>query len=254
MVRIENSEVDLSDKENLKKEIKKEIKPKVIKKKKGFFSCGGCFLIFVILSATIVVFLAGAVAKTGLIRVPVLTSWLYSEPEPSRAVQYFDGEIGETLENKINSAITKKATAQDIGQEINFTFSLTEEELTALLNKNIAPNEEPLNPIGGQVAVNPEEIELYLDINSFSEGLDSAILIRFYPAIYNNQINITVSGLKIGTMPLPAFMGDALVGLFLKDYLNRASEAISFFGDIQRINLEEGSLSINSSATLRALK
>lgn len=228
-----------SEKEKLKEELREEVLKEIkIKKRRKTLSC--CFL--ELLGLLLVLSLgAAAVARTGLIEIPLFSKVFYKPPEPSRIVTVLPGEIKnleEIFENKIKSQVEEKIIPGKETQKVELELEFTEKELTAVILQGIKTGFLPFST--AQVAITPKEIEIFGQLS----GSKIFFTIRFKPEIQNGQIVIKLTKFKLGNLSVPSLLSNLLVEKILKDKLQQINEFIGKGGKLQEIRLEEGKVII----------
>lgn len=228
------------EKEKLKEEIREEVVAGMKKKRhKKFLTCCLLELLFVLL---ILVLIATAVAKTGLVEIPVFSKIFSKVSSPQRVVtitpeeiKNFDTDITKKLEQEVKSAIVPGRT----DQEVEISLEFTEKELTVLLQTLGSNGNLPLlNP---QISITPEGLEIFGEI---SEPKKMYLTINIKPEIRDNNLEIKIKKIKIGTLSLPAIFGNFLVERILKTQLDEVRDEISKIGKLENINLEDGKITL----------
>lgn len=227
-----------SKEEKLKEEIREEVITEMKRKKRRkTLTC--CFL--ELLSVVLVLSLiATAVAKTGLVKVPLFSKIFYKTSAPQKVVtvtseeiKNFETDITEKLKSQVKSQIKPGAPSQKV--EVNFEF--TEKELTSFLKNLEAQKTSPLG--NAQVSVTKEAIEIF---GEMEEPSKTSLTVAFKPEIKDDKLIIVLKKIKLGALPLPSSLGNFLVDKFLSSQLRAAGEAISKTGKLESIALEEGKI------------
>lgn len=229
-----------SKEEKMREEIREEVVSNVKRRKrKKFLTC--CLLIvlaviFVLVSAAV------ALAKTGLVDVPVFSKIFYKTPAPQRVVTVTPEEIAnfnlnatKKLENEVKPRISPGVT----GQKIEVSLEFTEKELTAFLRSLETNGESPL--LNSQISITPESLEIFGEINKSTK---TYITIGLKPEIQDGNLKITIQKIRIGTLPIPAVFGNFLVEKFLSEQLRKTEEAISKVGELKSVVLGEGKITL----------
>jgi len=232
------------EKEKLKEEIREEVVGKMKRKKrKKFLTCCLLELLFILLILGLV---ATAIAKTGLVDVPVFSKIFYKPPTPQRVVtvtpeevKNFSADITNKLEQEVKSQIKPGVT----GQEVEISLEFTEKELTALLRNLTANGDLPFG--NSQISITPEGLEIFGEIN---EPKKTYLSVNLKPEIKDGDLKIKIKKIKIGTLPLPAIFGNFLVEKFLNTQLDEVRDEIAKIGKLENIKLDEGKITLQGMA------
>ncbi len=240
MTRIEDPSSDpwikeIDEKEKLKDEIRGEVIKEIKnKKRKKFFTC--CFfeLLFTIL---ILGGLAAAVAKTGVITIPVFSKLFYDKPAPQRIVSINPGET-KSFEEKIAEKIGQlKFKTPAAGENPEVALEFTEEELTGFIKSMEAAENSPFTD--SQVSVSPEGIEIFGELKDLNRAF---LTIALKPEVINNNFKISFQKIKLGNLSLPASLGNFLADKLLKDQIDSAEKSVAEFGKLESIELFDGKI------------
>ena len=229
-----------SEKEKLKEEIRGELIAETKRKKrKKIFAC--CLLelaaiIFIFGGATI------AIAKTGVVTIPLFSKIFYQPPTPQRIVTVtpeetntFEKEITGKFEQQVKSQIKPGVT----GQKIEVNFELTEKDLTAFLKSAELSSGSPLRNV--QASVTPEAIEIFGQLEELNRTF---LTVALKPEVSENNLKIKITKIRLGTLSLPAVLGNFLVEKFLDNQIKSAEDALAKIGKLENIILSDGKVTI----------
>lgn len=195
------------------------------RKRFSCFTCGGCLGFAILLLILVIGGVLGLVAATGVVRIPVVSDLVYPEaPRPSRVVEPGGSvtELDQFLASKVAGAeLTDGATR----------LSLREEELTQLLRTPNAAGEVTFKQ--GQVAVDPEGIELYGQVTPPQLSSPVVVTANLIPA--PNSGVLTLSSLKVGRVMVPPALAERVTSLILSQNFTGGIE-LGLFG-IEAIHL-----------------
>ena len=195
------------------------------KKRRGcaLFSCGGCLSVLVLLILAVVVTGASAVAASGALEIPVLSTLFYkSDPLPKRSVEPDRTAKLETL----LSSVSKTGS-----------LALTESQITALLQQPSTSGQLILKQ--GQLAINTAEAELYGQI--IPPMVDHPVIVRAYLAPSGSgQVQLTK--LVVGYIAVPLRFARTVVRLATGQDIGTTA-SLSRFG-VQSATLGQGTVTI----------
>lgn len=190
----------------------------------------GCCCFGVVLLVALFIVIAAAVAKSGIINVPVFSKLFYVTPRPTRSV---------TVSPAAAEIITKGAVVSQAGEKSVVT--LTEAELTYLARQLLASGAEPLFAPTVQTAINPNGVELFgLLLKPVRANLTATIV----PTVAEGQLRFTISAITLGDLSLPPSLAQNLIGEALQASLAPLGSSVQTLGELKNVTLREGSLVI----------
>lgn len=188
----------------------------------NFLSCfsyqGLCFLIFLIFIA-LIIYLLICLTKTGLVNVPILSKIVYHEPVP---IEVVSPASGFSWENKVD---LKNLAEGEV------TYTLTQEELTALVDDN-----EKFTR--AQMAIADLNAELFAETKILSR--DAFISVKFIPKVKSNQLDFKIVSAQIGDLKLPLLIANFTKTLFLESFKQQLSVLNKI--KITKVDLKKGEL------------
>lgn len=228
---------EVDQKEKFKDEIRGEVISEMKKKKhRKIFTC--CFLKLLVV-ILILGGLAAALAKTGVVDIPVFSKLFYKPPVPERVVSVntsSEKSFEDILSQKLEQQIKSGEKSED-GKKIEVALEFTEEELTGFI-KNIETGEN--SPFtNSQVSVNSRGVEIFGQLKELNKTFLTVVL---KPEIVEGDLKISFNKIKIGTLPLPGAVGNFLADRILKDQIKSAQESISKNGKLESIELLDGKI------------
>lgn len=238
----------VDQKEKLKEEIRGEVISEMKKKKhRKIFSCCFLKLLFVIL---ILGGLTAALAKTGVVDIPVFSKLFYKPPAPERVVladvgaeKSFEDILGQKIEQQIESG-----EKSEDGKKIEVSLEFTEEELTGFIKDIEASENSPFT--NSQVSVSSEGVEIFGQLKELNKTFLTVVL---KPEITEDDFKISFKKIKIGTLPLPGALGDFLADKLLKDQIESVKKIISKNGKLESIDLLDGKIIFRGLIDIAAL-
>ncbi len=227
--------------EELEAEISRMKKGLKRKQNKKLFSCSGCLILVLII--ILLIGLAGAyvLAKSGLKEVPFFTDNFYQEPEPVRLVEADNvNEADKDILNRLEKAVSQEAVGQQQINDLTVSLDLSEEVLTAVLRDKIKEKESLAEKIKYvQIAVLPDNLEVFIENKDPSNAV---ITLNIKPTIKEGKTDLEIVNFKIGDLTLPNFIGNISFGFIAEKSLNSFLNVTAKYGQIQDINLTNGSL------------
>lgn len=232
MTRIDpNSPVD---RETLKEEIKAELHQEERKKKR--LHCLGCGVIWLLVIGLPLLWLGVSVAKTGLVKVPVLTARYFKPSEPVRPIAPLAGSTSEDVMHSI------AASAKLDRQKGEVSFALKETQLTTLIAEGFSSAGDSLPfPINqAQTAVEPDRIEFFA--TTPRDGREVTLKADVMPQVVAGRLKVSINHVRIGALELPnllEYLASSILSGIISDALNRSVSAI---GQLTAVSLEAGAL------------
>lgn len=202
----------------------KDLKPKKTNKLSLKFKIlvgFGFFVIFLVLSASIIL------AQTGIVKVPLLSSIFYKTPMPTRV-------LNVPLDYQPEPENLSISGSQEEGL-LNFAFG--EKELTFIFRKALTQgsNKFAENP---QIVITPEYIEFFAyQLKPFKAN----ITLKIKPYMKKETLNFDLVEYKIGNFKVPKLIISPFLAKFLKSD-PKTSQAINQIIQIKAFNLYDGRL------------
>lgn len=199
------------------------------KRQSKFYCC--CF--YIILLLVLCLLATAVIAKTGLIRIPIISNFFYKTPQPIRLVKSTPSIISakELLQNYSISKDNKE-----------ISIEISEQQLTSLINQAInISNEIKVKEL--QVAIENEKIEIFGHLQT---PVDAYLTIDFLPVLNENELTFDIITVKLGVLPLPTGMSEWLVYKLLNQPLEKFNQSILAVGTINNIKTEDKYLIINA--------
>ncbi|MBI5621949.1 hypothetical protein HY933_03750 [Candidatus Falkowbacteria bacterium] len=218
MTRIENDSdpvtgVDPAELRSAIKEEARKLRPqKQIIRKRPLFGCFNCLVLALIVMAFLLAGVLSAVAKSGVLTVPLFSDWLYTEPQPLHPVAATNTDLDALQRDVLRTLAQTQST----------TVVFYETELTALLQQALTAAEQsqvPLTITDGQIAIASDRAEVWLRV---SRPVAGVLTMAFVPRIQNQQLFLEVKELKLGQLSLPRGWGQILVNATINKTLGRA--------------------------------
>lgn len=151
---------------------------------------------------------AGAIlAKTGLVKIPLLSEVFYSPLAPSRRLAVDERQISGAAIDWQNSA--------GKGELV-----ISETQATALLNQFI--RERQLNIAGLQAVFLPEQAEIYFQLRQPA----AAVKILLQPRLEGGKFALTLKQINLGQLSLPAFIFNLGAKTVLQDKIKNFERII----------------------------
>lgn len=221
--------------QSLKKSLKRKQNRKIL-------SCGNCLIVFIVIILILGFLTAYGLALSGLVTVPFFSARYYKEAKPTYQV-VIDESIKESdILNNFKQVVYQESLKQKSIENLKVNFVLTDKQLTALIKDKIKANEDLNKSIeSGQVAVLPDNVEVFLKMKDLSRAI---FTLNLLPKIINNKLDLEVIEFKIGALRLPKFIGNMTVVFIGEKSLNQVLNLLEKNGQIQNIKIEQGLINI----------
>lgn len=237
MTRIDTA--PLEDREALKEELLQEIKSDG--RRRDRWRCLGCSIFFLIVILTPIVALGTVLAKTGLVTVPILSKWLYSPEFPRRSV------TASTSSGEIDALLRARSTIN--AQTKLVTTRLSEEDITALLRKQVIPPPgAPIDPNKAlpieqaQVVIDPDALEVFVATRRDNRLV--TVIATFQPRVVDKKLALNLRRVDIGNLTLPQFISVGVIDGFLRNGLKDVEAQVAGFGQLEQLQFGKGSMTI----------
>jgi len=228
-----------SEKEKLKEEIRDGVLKEMQRKKRGKILT--CCILVLLLTIFFSSLIAAAIAKTGLVDVPIFSKILSKTPAPRRIVTVTPGETENfetAVTQKLKSQVEPRIKPNGTGQKIPVRLEFTEKELTLFLKDIEAQQEEPFMK-NAQITVAEDAIEIF---GEMQQPKKIFLTLGLRPELKNGDLTVALTKIKLGTLSLPVSLSNFWVNKFLNDKLKTVGETISKVGKIENISLEDGKI------------
>ncbi len=211
------------------------IKPKI---GKNVLGCAGIFLLVLLL---LILLIAFAVAKTGIVKVPLLAQW-YRGPQPTRIVS----AVPQSLENFRTDLAEKFLSEARQGKKPPYTISITETELTGALMGGIEEGvrDEGWRESSAQSVIHPDRIEVLLKLEK--QDRTAEFLIDFVPQIENGGVRLVPISFQFGDYPIPVSVAERVAGSFFKRDFGITTLSVGE-ARLSAITLKDGMMEITAS-------
>lgn len=250
MSRVEKSEEPQSPSPYIKDEVVEELYDKK-KKSNGRFSCLGIFLIGFIL---LIGFGAWQIAATGLVHIPLLSSFSFSNPKPIRVVEA-GTSVEQLSETYFKTTLIKRLQAGGgTLKDRTVTLELPESALTATVQNELKKTTLTEIDAGhAQIAVlGGQELELFLPINMGNQK--TALIVRIALVANNGMFDLKLLNVRLGSLHLPS----ALIGSWIQPFVNRElgslNQALSSYMQVDSITTQGTSLNVSGTFTVQIKK
>jgi uncharacterized protein YpmS len=240
-----NDKITLTRQE-LRDEIKKEVKHQA--RRRVVMTLVLYLVFFALMLGLPFLLLAGVAAKTGLYDVPVLTSWLYDPPAPTRTVVPLAGSNSDD----ILASMTARASFNEVLGIVE--LSLSEQELTTLIKQSVADAAEaetlpfPLESV--QVALLGDGVMEFYAVTE-REGNQAPVLLQVAPHAVNGALELETVDFLIGSFDVPDFMTDMILDAVTSSLTEGLEQGLAVVGGLDDIFVEEEKLRVELSPRIR---
>ncbi|MCL5794878.1 MAG: hypothetical protein M1338_00760 [Patescibacteria group bacterium] len=178
-----------------------------------------------------------ALAKTGILEVPVLSGVFYQIPRPSHKVEISQEDLAKF-----------KNGLQIINTGGQATLIITEKELTYLLRQFLSSGQDPEFANNLQATIDNNEIEIF---GLMIKSLKINLTMRIKPEVLDGKLNFKIIEFKAGNLSLPPTIISWLPKRLLSDKLIKLNDNLSQFGRIDKIELASGQMTISGIIDLK---
>lgn len=193
--------------------------------------------VIVLVFALIAVVLLTLVAKSGFLRVPVLSA-LYRGPVPTRTISVKPVSF-EAFQGTLESRIAKQMSSM----RPPYVVRVSEGELTGLLQTAIDSGlrDQEWKRVDAQIVVRASDVEFYSRYVRGAMHMDS--IIRFIPRVSDGRLQLQPVSVQIGDFSLPPDFAIRVIGqLFARDF---GTWTLSFGSvTLQDVRLTDGAVDI----------
>jgi len=166
-----------------------------------------CFAIVIGVALLFVLAALYAVAKSGIVEVPLFSHFYYS-PVPTRVIQ-----AAALSPDALQEILAQQLTAQVMARrKPPYAVKLTEKELSGVAEQALdtALQEAGWKLVSFQIAVRPTDLELFGKLEHASFKLEA--LIRFTPRLEQGALKLDPVLIQIGDYRLPPALTYQLIG------------------------------------------
>ena len=249
MSRIEKGADTKEQLQQMKGEVIKEIGS--TKKFRPWMTCSLIFFLFVCFGIAAILW---AVAATGLVVIPGVTTVAYREPQPSYEVT--PGIPVETfVSEQIKTQLVQKLqTNGETLKDTSMSFTLPESSLTASLRTIIKETADSLfDHAHAQVSITKEQgFTLFLPLQNSNQH--TAVQVSFKAEIVNGVIELMPESALIGSLPISGSLLTFLFQPFLQDRLQSLSQEIRSFVELDHIEYQDGSVQVVGKLSVTILE
>lgn len=221
------------------------------KKTRGGFSC---LMIALVCFVLFVGFLAWQVAATGLVNIPVFSTFAYSEAQPVRVIepgvsveQYSESYFKTTLLNRLQAG-------RGVLTDRSIVLALPESSLTTSLQNGLKQSGETRVVANrAQIAVlEGQELELFLPI--YVNKNTTALTVRFSLHADQGVFVLNLLDVKLGSFRAPSMLVASLVQPFVNRELTTLNKALSSYMHVDSLTTQQGILSASGTFTVQIQK
>lgn len=228
-----------TERDALKAEIKAELRRDAIRGRIAAF--GSCSLLMLVALSIPAYLVASSVAKTGLVRVPVISGGNHSPVEPSREIVPL---VGSGPEDVIASVMAGADYDPATGR---ITLTLSEQQITTLVASSVSGQKLGEGPdavtlTSAQIAVESDEMELHVTAKKGDRSTSAALL--FEPMIEHGKFDMKAKRLVIGELEVPEFVAEALLSTIASPLRTAIDDAFGGVSGIREFRMEQGVIHI----------
>jgi hypothetical protein len=209
-------------------------RPKRTFRSKLKLTCLFLFLFFILSFGFIAL---AALARTGILEVPILSKFFYQIPKPTHQV-----EISQEDLSKFQNGL------QIVNDGNQATLIITEKELTYILRQVLSSGQYPEFANNLQATISNDEIEIF---GLMTKSLKINLTMRVKPEVLDGKPNFKIIEFKAGNLSLPPAAISWLPKSLLSDKLIKLNDNLSQFGRIDRIELASGQMTVVGKIDLK---
>lgn len=236
MTRIEKQEDVKEEIAKMKEEMVREMQ-RTTRKHRPFITCS---LIVIGLFLTAAIWVAWIVAGTGLVHVPMFTSFAYEKPEPTRIVEA-GVPLQELIGTELQTVLAERLQAGD-GELLDKTVQLEAPEgsLTATLRSGLEElGISYVDTAHSQVTVHQDAgFEMYFPLKNNPQ--ETALVIFFHAESHEDSLVLVLKSVEIGSVSFPSFILTHVFEPALNRYTKDLSSALSVYTHISDFSYYEG--------------
>lgn len=221
------------------------------KKTHGRFSC-----LFIVLFCFVLLvgFLAWQVAATGLVTIPIFSTFAYSEVQPIRVIEP-GVSVEKYSESFFKTTLLKRLQAGGgVLTDRSIVLALPESSLTTSLQNGLKQSGETRVVANqAQIAVlEGQELELFLPIQSNKNT--TALTVRFSLRADKGIFTLNLLDVKIGSFRAPSVLVASFVQPFVNRELATLNKSLSSYMHVDSLTTQKGILSAAGTFTVQIQK
>lgn len=204
-----------SDRAALREEVKREVKEELGREDRTRRArhALGCFTVYFIFLGLPLIFVAVMLTRSGLVRLPILTSSLYRPVAPTRVVAPL---VGETAEVAWRESLAGVKYEQTTGL---MTMTMDENRLTTIVRQGFANQASalPFKANDAQIALDRDRAELFFYTIGLwpNDGERVPVRLTFVPNVdASGGLAVEVTEVVIGGASVPAVLRAPMASLF----------------------------------------
>jgi hypothetical protein len=209
------------------------------------------FLLALLLAA------AGAIvwflAASGLVTLPIISSWVYKAPTPIHDV-VASAPLDVYLSEVFNDLLTDRLQAGGgVLIDRSVEVSLPEGSITASFRDLIAEVEVPWFDFEkAQVAVGEDGLELFLPLIN-SEN-NNALILFLVPGAVDGLVSLQSSRISLGSLTTPTWFSDSLLTPLLRQGLNPLNELVGRYAAVEKVEVGEGEMTVVGELSVEVME
>lgn len=213
-----------------------------------------CLLLFLSCLVFFVLFVTWQVAATGVITIPIVSSFAFSSPKPVRVVAA--GISVEQLSQLIfTTTLTKRLqTGGGVLSDRSITLALPESALTTTLQNELKHSKESFIDIThAQIAVrSQQELELFLPIQTRNQ--QTALTAHISLVADKGLFDLKLLDVKLGSLQIPSRLIASLVQPFVNRELASLNQSLSSYMHVDSLTTQDGVLNVSGTFTIQLKK
>ncbi len=246
MSRIEKTTESVTQPQALRDEVVESFEPEP-KHSRSWLSCSSILFICVVFLFGLI---ACVVAATGLVHVPGVSRFAFSEPVPVRIVPI--GVSAEVQsETQFQSILTQRLQEQrGILTDRSVSLEITESALTTTLQNQLGNiSQSPFIRPRAQIVILEEgPIEVFLPFRVKDQ--ETTLVIQLGVEAKDGRFDLHLSEVRVGSVQVPRMLVASMIQPFVTKELASLNQVLSSYMRVEELRMERGILKVSGMFTV----
>lgn len=223
-----------------------------MKEEKRFFSVRLFLILLLVLFFAVLLRALWVLASTGLISIPVFSSWAFEMPSPLREVSSnvnFQEYISQTLDNVITRRMqSKSGFLQNRSMQVVLPEDILSKGFRSFLQTQAQISFA--EPQQSQLVIEQTGmVEVFLPVKYHKQK--SAVKLWVYPSLQEGKISFDLTDMWIGSWHVPGWLRKNMAQEFLPVLEQRIQERIDPYVFLQEFIWSEKTLTVQANLTVQ---